>query len=277
MNLDNVNSFKELYLVLKKCETEFPDIVKDVQDFIGLEEQKINLIINHKTVISPVLKSKIKKFLTFYAKGVPFEYITNFSNFYGLNLYVDDNVLIPRPETELIVDAVRSIVSKGFCKIADIGTGSGCIAIALSIFLPNAKVIAIDNSSSAIEVAMKNIQNYKALNVTAVMSSFMDTFLENSLDVIVSNPPYIDPLDPHLDSLSFEPLTALASHDKGFHHIKTIFLQSKQTLKKGGFLIIEHGYNQALEVNRLSQKHGFQLVKNIKDYQGIDRIHVCKK
>lgn len=277
MNLDNVNFAQELYLALKKCETEFPDIVKDVQDFIGFEQQKINLIIDHKTVISPALKTKIKKFLSDYLEGVPFEYITNVSNFYGLSLYVDNNVLIPRPETELIIDAVRSIASHGFCKIADIGTGSGCIAIALSISLPKAKVIAVDNSSNAIEVAKKNIKNCKALNVTALMSSFMDTLQENSLDIIVSNPPYIDPLDLHLDNLNFEPLSALISHEKGFHHIKTIFLQSKQTLKKGGFLIIEHGYNQALEVNRISLRNGFKLVKNIKDYQGIDRIHVCKK
>ena len=262
---------------LRKYESDFPTILKDTQDYCSYESLKVNLFLDQKIKLSESEKKKIQNFLTSYLQGIPFEYITGQAEFYGHRFFVDSSVLVPRPETELMIDAVRDLSCSHLKKIADIGTGSGCIAISLAHIFQQTKIFAVDNSLQALSIAKINIDNHKAENVFPVQANFLECIQNESLDVIVSNPPYISKDDPHLERLTYEPISALVSDENGLAHIKAIFKNSFQILKKDGFLVLEHGYNQANVVNKISDETGFKLIKNVKDYQDIDRIHICKK
>ncbi|MEK9649606.1 MAG: peptide chain release factor N(5)-glutamine methyltransferase [Gammaproteobacteria bacterium] len=277
MNLENIELVEDLYKNLLTYKIRFPAIVKDTQDFILFESLGFHLLIHNKIKLTIFQKEKIQHFLDLYLIGVPFEYITNKANFYGNSFLVNNNVLIPRPETELIIDAVKEIDPKGFSVIADIGTGSGCIAISLAHIFDQAKIIATDNSEEAIKIAKINVINHSLVNVYPILANLLECFQNESLDILVSNPPYIAKNDSHLESLIHEPISALVSDDFGLKHIKEIMVNSFHALKKDGYLVIEHGYDQSLEVNKISRNIGFKLVKNVKDHQDIDRIHICKK
>ena len=277
MNLEHIELVQELALHLRKYESDFPTILKDTQDYCSYESIKANLFIDKKIKLSELEKKKIQNFLTSYLQGIPFEYITGHAEFYDHRFFVDARVLVPRPETELIIDAVRDLGCVRLKTIADIGTGSGCIAISLAHIFQQTKIFAVDNSFKALSVAKINIDNHKARNVFPVQANFLECIQNESLDVIISNPPYISKDDPHLEHLTYEPISALVSDENGLGHIKAIFKNSFQILKKDGFLVLEHGYNQANAVNKISDEIGFKLIKNVKDYQDIDRIHICKK
>ena len=277
MNLEHIELVQELALHLRKYESDFPTILKDTQDYCSYESIKANLFIDKKIKLSELEKKKIQNFLTSYLQGIPFEYITGNAEFYDHRFFVDARVLVPRPETELIIDAVRDLGCVRLKTIADIGTGSGCIAISLAHIFQQTKIFAVDNSFKALSVTKINIDNHKARNVFPVQANFLECIQNESLDVIISNPPYISKDDPHLEHLTYEPISALVSDENGLGHIKAIFKNSFQILKKDGFLVLEHGYNQANAVNKISDEIGFKLIKNVKDYQDIDRIHICKK
>ena len=277
MNLEYIELVEELAIHLRKYESDFPTILKDTQDYCSYESLKVNLFLDQKIKLSQSEKKKIQNFLTSYLQGIPFEYITGQAEFYGHRFFVNSSVLVPRPETELMIDAVRDLSCSHLKTIADIGTGSGCIAISLAHIFQHTKIFAVDNSLQALSVAKINIDNHKAGNVFPVQANFLDCIQNESLDVIISNPPYISKDDPHLENLTYEPISALVSDENGLAHIKAIFKNSLQVLKKDGFLVLEHGYNQGIAVNKISDEIGFKLIKNVKDYQDIDRIHICKK
>lgn len=277
MNLEHIELVEELEEHLRRYASDFPTILKDIQDYCSHESIKLNFFIDRKVKLPKSEKKKIQNFLTSYLQGIPYEYITNHAEFYGHRFFVDPSVLVPRPETELIIDAIRDLSYPRLKAIADIGTGSGCIAISLAHIFQQTKIFAVDNSLQALSIAKINIDNHKAENVFPVQANFLDCIQNESLDVIVSNPPYISKDDPHLERLMHEPISALVSDENGLAHIKAIFKNSFQILKKDGFLVLEHGYNQANVVNKISDETGFKLIKNVKDYQDIDRIHICKK
>ena len=277
MNLEHIELVEELEDHLRRYASDFPTILKDTQDYCSYESIKLNFFIDRKIKLSKSEKKKIQNFLTSYLQGIPYEYITGHAEFYGNRFFVDPSVLVPRPETELIIDAVRDLSCPRLKAIADIGTGSGCIAISLAHIFQQTKILAVDNSLQALSIAKINIDNHKAENVFPVQVNFLDCIQNESLDLIVSNPPYISKDDPHLERLTYEPISALVSNENGLAHIKAIFKNSFQVLKKDGFLVLEHGYNQANTVNKISDETGFKLIKNVKDYQDIDRIHICKK
>lgn len=277
MNLENIELVEELEEYLRRYASDFPAILKDTQDYCSYESIKLNFFLDRKIKLSKFEKKKIQNFLSSYLQGIPFEYITGKAEFYGHRFFVDPSVLVPRPETELIIDAVKGLSCPHLETIADIGTGSGCIAISLAHIYKQTKIFAVDNSLKALSIAKINIDNHKAENVFPIQANFLECIQNESLDVIVSNPPYISKDDPHLEHLSYEPISALVSDENGLAHIKAIFKNSFQILKKDGFLVVEHGYNQANAVNKISDEIGFKLIKNVKDYQDIDRIHICKK
>jgi len=202
--------------------------------------------------------------------GVPVAYLTGRKEFFGLPLQVDARVLDPRPDTETLVewvlDALESRVSP---TIIDLGTGSGAIALAVQSQRKDAAVTAVDFSHDALEVARANAQRLQ-LPVRFVQSSWLGQ-VQGQFDVIVSNPPYIREDDEHMPALRHEPRQALTSGEDGLDDIRTIIAQAPAHLKAGGWLLLEHGWDQAQAVQQLLREAGFEQVHSRQDLAGIDR------
>ena len=207
--------------------------------------------------------------------GEPIAYLLGEREFFGLLFKVTPDVLIPRPETELLVElALQHIPSDNLCLVLDLGTGSGAIALSIAHARPTAQVLACDASSAALEVARENAQLLGIANATFVQSDWFAALDARRFDLIVSNPPYIAAGDPHLQcgDVSFEPPSALASGDDGLHDIRYIISQAKTHLNQGGWLLLEHGYNQVAQVRELLQQNGFGEIFSTRDLAGIERV-----
>ena len=202
--------------------------------------------------------------------GEPVAYLTGHKEFYGLALQVDARVLDPRPDTETLVDwALEVIAPLPAPRVADLGTGSGAIALALQNQRRTAQVLAVDASSDALTVAEANARRLQ-LPVRFALSNWLAA-VEGTFDAIVSNPPYIPKADPHLAALTHEPLQALASGADGLDDIRTIVAQAPAHLAPGGWLLLEHGYDQAEAVRALLSQRGFSQVQSHNDLAGIAR------
>ena len=205
------------------------------------------------------------------AAGEPVAYLTGRKEFYGLALQVDARVLDPRPDTETLVDwALEVIAPLPAPRVADLGTGSGAIALALQSQRPAAPVLAVDASSDALAVAQANAERL-GLAVQFRQGNWLDGMTGPAFDAIVSNPPYIPAQDPHLVALTHEPLQALASGADGLDDIRSIVAQAPAHLAPGGWLLLEHGYDQAQAVRGLLSEAGFQAVCSREDLAGIER------
>ncbi len=205
--------------------------------------------------------------------GEPLAYITGQKEFHGLTLQVDARVLDPRPDTETLVEwALTCLQGLAAPRVLDLGTGSGAIALAVAHARPDAQVTALDASHDALAVAQANAQRL-GLNVRFVHGHWLDTAapLPHVFDLIVSNPPYIPDADPHLAALTHEPLSALASGPDGLDDIRTIVAQAPAHLSDGGWLLLEHGHDQAVAVTELLTQAGWSKVQSHHDIAGIAR------
>jgi release factor glutamine methyltransferase len=212
--------------------------------------------------------------------GEPIAYLTGAREFYGRVFSIGPGVLIPRPETELLIDVVLAKIDiDAAVRVLDMGTGSGCLAITLALELPKARVMATDTSSAAIEIARNNSVRLGVCDrFRLVESDWFSAFTDECFDVIVSNPPYIANGDTHLASgdLRFEPRAALASGDDGLDAIRSIVAGAGRHLARGGLLLIEHGYDQARPVAGLLAAHGFTGIKQHRDIAGILRVSAAR-
>ena len=248
------------------------------KDFIFFLKEKLGfndneIYINPNIVLKNKDKTLIEKFLKQKEEGVPLDYILNSSKFYEYDFYVDSRVLIPRPETEILVDYINNHFLSPI-KVLDAGTGSGCIGISIALKNPNFKVYGSDYSKDALDVAFINKKNLLVKNFLPIRANWLSCFSEDCFDLIVSNPPYISEGDSHLDELIHEPNIALVSKDSGLFHIKKIIKQSSKALKNGGTLVIEHGHDQSEDVKEIFEKNYFSKIINIKDLQLIPRITI---
>jgi release factor glutamine methyltransferase len=207
----------------------------------------------------------------------PVAYITGHKEFFGLRLHVDARVLDPRADTETLVEwALSCLADTPAPSVVDLGTGSGAIALALKHARPDAQLSAVDASADALEVAQANAQRLE-LAVTFHHGSWLAPFEAPStgttavFDAIVSNPPYVANDDAHLAALKHEPLSALASGHDGLDDIRHIVRQASQHLKPGGWLLLEHGFDQAHAVQTLLSNQGFEAVQSRPDIAGILR------
>ncbi|WCM94381.1 peptide chain release factor N(5)-glutamine methyltransferase [Acidovorax sp. NCPPB 2350] len=199
--------------------------------------------------------------------GEPVAYLTGRKEFHGLALQVDARVLDPRPDTETLVDwALEVLRPVAAPRVADLGTGSGAIALALQHERPDAQVLAVDASADALAVAQANARRL-ALPVRFAHAHWLDG-IGGPFDAIVSNPPYIAAGDPHLAALVHEPLQALASGPDGLDDIRTIVVQSPARLVPGGWLLLEHGWDQSVAVQALLREAGFTEVHSRADLAG---------
>ncbi|MDP2810556.1 MAG: peptide chain release factor N(5)-glutamine methyltransferase [Rhodocyclaceae bacterium] len=207
------------------------------------------------------------------ASGEPIAYLTGRREFYGREFDVAPAVLIPRPETELLVEVALGKVSRGeTARILDLGAGSGCVAVTLALELPAASVTAVDVSADALVVARKNVGRLGA-KVTFAQSDWFSA-VDGEFDVIVTNPPYLAEGDPHLaqGDLRFEPAGALASGPAGLAALRTIVAEAPRRLASGGWLFFEHGYDQAAAVRELLAVAGFEDIEQHRDLAGIVRV-----
>ena len=206
-------------------------------------------------------------------KGEPLAYLTNKIGFWNLSLYVDNKVLVPRPETETLVRNILETFDSKQIKVLDLGTGSGAIGLSLAKERTNWEVVCSDMSLEAIKVTKKNMLT-NSLNVSLVNSNWLTAFKNECFDLIVSNPPYVNPSDPRVlsDGLRFEPIEALVSDCEGFKDIEQIVKESSKTLNNSGYLFLEHGYDQSDEVISIFENYDFSQIRTFKDLNGDDRV-----
>jgi len=205
----------------------------------------------------------------------PIAYILGYREFYGLTLNVTPHTLIPRPDTETLVEAALQKIEVDLpLSICDLGTGTGAIALAIAKHRPLAHVTAVDFSEGALAVAQENAQQLNIPNVTFLKSDWLSQLNQQRFDLVVSNPPYIEEADAHLmqGDLRFEPLSALASGKDGLDAIRHIIAQAPMHLQPNGWLMLEHGYNQAALVAQLMRQAGFVDVTHAQDLSGIQRV-----
>ena len=201
--------------------------------------------------------------------GEPLAYIVGYKEFFGLPFAVDARVLVPRPDTETLVQwALDAVSNMGEPEILDLGTGSGAVGIAVARSL-KARVTATDFSDAALTVASQNAEQLD-VDVQFIQSNWFDN-VSGHYHVIVSNPPYIASDDPHLSALAHEPLNALIAGPDGLDDIRRIVQQAPQHLQPGGWLLLEHGYDQASAVFELLKQRGFNQVQSRRDLAGITR------
>ncbi|EIJ33724.1 peptide chain release factor N(5)-glutamine methyltransferase [Thiothrix nivea] len=252
--------------------------------------------------------AEFQRLLTEREQGVPVAHLTGQREFWTLNLKVTPDTLIPRPETELLVETALEIIrrvddcrgnplwlpssragtgacpyvaqvsppigARGAISALDLGTGTGAIALAIASEHPDLHITATDFSPAALAVAKENAHTHTIHNVQFILSDWFNALPARHFDIIVSNPPYIEDNDPHLSQgdVRFEPLTALASGQDGLDNIRKIVSNAPQWLADGGWLLLEHGYNQGVAVTALLRETGFREVRCLPDLAGNDRV-----
>lgn len=237
----------------------------------ALKCTRVQLVIRSKDELSPQQVTDVSALFMRRMEGEPIAYLTGEREFYGLRFEITPDVLIPRHETELLVELGMAKLPKGG-SILDLGTGSGAIAVSLAHARRDAQVTASDISPDALSLARRNAAAH-AVALQFVQSNWFEQ-IEGKFDLIISNPPYIAASDPHLmqGDLRFEPRAALTDEANGMMHISTIVDGAVRHLKPGGWLLVEHGYDQSAAIRALLQKSGWQQVQSWKDLAGIERV-----
>jgi release factor glutamine methyltransferase len=221
--------------------------------------------------LPPALAATLEPLVQRRLVGEPLAYLTGHKEFFGLDLRVDARVLVPRPDTETLANWALELLH-GHQRVLDMGTGSGAIALALKASQPALHVQATDFSAVALAVAQANAQRLK-LDVSFRQGAWFGALAPSDarFDCIVSNPPYIAEQDPHLSDLRFEPAQALTSGPDGLDDLRQIISQAPKHLAPGGWLLLEHGYDQAQAVRGLLSAAGFVQVQSRHDLAGIER------
>lgn len=199
-------------------------------------------------------------------QGQPLAYLFGYWHFFDLKLEVSADTLIPRPDTEVLVEQALALALPERARVLDLGTGTGAIALALASNKPQWHVTAVDYIVGAAELAQRNQQTLAINNCRVLQSNWFSALNSERFDLIVSNPPYIDPQDPHLHSLRYEPITALTAADNGLADIAHIIANAPMHLNNDGWLMLEHGYDQAEAVQKMLIAAGFTQVQSIRDY-----------
>ncbi|MDO5047737.1 MAG: peptide chain release factor N(5)-glutamine methyltransferase [Anaerococcus sp.] len=242
-----------------------------------LDTSKSYILLNKDRVLTDKLANKLDQILKDRAKGKPLQYAIGYWEFFGLNLKVDKRALIPRFETEIIVDY---IIKSDFKKksILDIGTGSGAIALALASNIKETKILASDVKKEALDLAEINRKRLGIENVSFVKSDLFEN-ISGKFDIIVSNPPYINEDDyKKLDKvLYYEPKSALLAKEDGLYYYKRIIKEANIYLNDGAMLIFEIGYDQKDRIEKFLNESDFKNIVCIKDYNDFDRFIVAEK
>ncbi|AWH87524.1 peptide chain release factor N(5)-glutamine methyltransferase [Limnobaculum parvum] len=227
-----------------------------------------------ETALSAEQESRLDELLCRRRQGEPIAYLVGSREFWSLLLKVSPVTLIPRPDTEKLVELALERLPTIDCDILDLGTGTGAIALALGHERPDSSVTGIDYQVEAISLAQDNADNLNINNVHFVQGDWFEPLNDAYFDMIVSNPPYIDESDPHLNQgdVRYEPNSALIAARQGFADLDHIIEQAPEYLKPGGWLLLEHGWTQGEQVRTLFKQRGFVLIATHQDYGGNERV-----
>jgi release factor glutamine methyltransferase len=259
-----------------------PSATLDAQVLLSyvLQRNSAHLLAWPEKDLSKEQQSHYQQLLHQRQRGVPVAYLTGSREFWSLNFSVNNSTLIPRPETETLVEYILTNFNKDDnLTMLDMGTGSGAIAIAIASEKPGWKITASDISEQALQMARQNSQFHQTDNITFINSNWFENIKQNDFDIIVSNPPYIAQNDAHLKQgdVRFEPATALSSGKRGMDDIEHLCLQAQGYLRKEGWLIIEHGYDQQQLVADCFVKNRFIEIQQRQDLSGHTRMTAGKK
>ena len=232
-----------------------------------------------ETLLTPEQEAQLAALLARRKTGEPVAHLTGEREFWSLPLYVSAATLIPRPDTECLVEQALARLPDGPCRILDLGTGTGAIALALASERPDCQITAVDVMPDAVALAQRNLARLGFSNVQINQSSWFSALAQHAFEMIVSNPPYIDEHDPHLSQgdVRFEPLTALVAANDGLADIEHIITTAREHLVPGGWLLLEHGWTQGAAVRALFSAAGYASVETCRDYGGNERLTLGKK
>ena len=239
-----------------------------------LKYNRVTLYTHAEKKLSELNKKKFEGLVNKRLKGYPIAYLTKQKEFWSHKLYIDETILIPRPETELLVEKTLELISiHSLNDILELGTGSGAIAIAIASEKPMLNIKATDIKTAALKIARHNTDSYKIKNIEFIKSDWFCNIKKYDYDLIVSNPPYISNNDPCLKNsgIKFEPTSALISGQDGLDDLKKIIQKSSYYLKNNGWLIVEHAYNQGVQVRKTFLENNFTAT-TIRDYCELERI-----
>lgn len=257
--------------------TETPDLDAELLLAYVLQKSRSYLFAWPDQVLTAAQLTQFKNTINRRGEGEPIAYIIGRKEFWSLPIQVTPDTLIPRPETELLVETVLKLASTRIeCKVADVGTGSGAIALALAHERPTWHVVATDKSTAALAVARKNALQLQCLKIDFYQGDWCNALPYNDFDFIVSNPPYISEVEweTYAPGLKYEPQTALVSGSDGLQAIQLLIRTARSYLNTTGWLIIEHGFLQAESVRHLLKENGYHNVYSISDLAGHERVTV---
>ena len=279
MNIENI--LKEGIGILQKNKISNPQLDSEILLSNSIKRDKKHIILNPKEVLNSEQLEKFKNLIERRKKGEPIAYLINKKEFWKDEFFVNKDVLIPRPDSELIIEQVLKIYSKDDqLQILDIGTGSGCILLSILKERSNFYGTGIDISKKSINVSKFNAKQLNLTNRVKFFHSSVDNFNNGKYDIIVSNPPYIEQLCLKYlekDVVNFEPKLALSGGFDGFSKIRKVINKASILIKKNGKFILEIGFNQKNKVIKILKEEGFYVNKAIKDYGNNDRCIISTK
>jgi release factor glutamine methyltransferase len=279
MNIENI--LNEGINILQKNKIANPQLDSEILLSNSIKRDKKHIILNPKEILNSEQLGKFKSLIERRKKGEPIAYIINKKEFWKDEFFVNKDVLIPRPDSELIIEQVLKIYSKDVqLQVLDIGTGSGCILLSILKERSNFYGTGIDISKKSINVSKFNAKQLNLTNRVKFFHSSVDNFNNGKYDIIVSNPPYIEQLSLKYlekDVVNFEPKLALSGGFDGFSKIRKVINKASILIKKNGKFILEIGFNQKNKVIKILKEEGFYVNKAIKDYGNNDRCLVSTK
>ena len=279
MNIENI--LNEGINVLQKNKIANPQLDSEILLSNSIKRDKKHIILNPKEILDSEQLGKFKSLIERRKKGEPIAYLINKKEFWKDEFFVNKDVLIPRPDSELIIEQVLKIYSKDAqLQVLDIGTGSGCILLSILKERSNFYGTGIDISKKSINVSKYNAKQLNLTNRVKFFHSSVDNFNNDKYDIIVSNPPYIEQLSLKYlekDVVNFEPKLALSGGFDGFSKIRKVINKASILIKKNGKFILEIGFNQKNKVIKILKEEGFYVNKAIKDYGDNDRCIISTK
>ena len=264
---------------LKTSQIKDPiSIARRIMCFV-LKKDKIYLVTNGNEEVEQSTKTEFLEAISKIQKHIPIQYITKKQEFMKMDFYVDENVLIPQPDTEIVVEEAIDIINRNkLSKVLDMCTGSGILAISIAKYTDASKITAVDISEKALEVAEKNAISNDVDTKIKFIKSDMFKNISEKFDLIISNPPYIrtDVIKTLSEEVKNEPILALDGGIKGLDFYNIIAENAKKYLNENGYLVLEIGYDQKTEVVNLLEAQEYSEIRVIKDMGGNDRVIVCK-
>ncbi|MDB3971659.1 peptide chain release factor N(5)-glutamine methyltransferase [Candidatus Pelagibacter sp.] len=279
MNIENI--LNEGINILQKNKIANPQLDSEILLSDSIKRDKKHIILNPKEVLSLDQLGKFKSLIERRKKGEPIAYLINKKEFWKDEFFVNKDVLIPRPDSEIIIEQVLKIYLKDVqLQVLDIGTGSGCILLSILKERSNFYGTGIDISNKSINISKFNAKQLNLTNRVKFFHSSVDNFNNGKYDIIVSNPPYIEQVSLKYlerDVVNFEPKLALSGGFDGFSKIKKVINKASILIKKNGKFILEIGFNQKNKVIKILKEEGFYVNKAIKDYGNNDRCIISTK